>query len=177
MECCNSMCSVAAFFRAGSPLPYEGVMWFWYALQLWSYGMPYCDITGLLTAWLLKRLAYVWNCWHWPPLKLSKDAKNSTPIRANFGFLTNMSYVFPEYNFKPQVEIGVLLYNSPCNLLVFAGTSSTVSLLLSEGQPLVQGVLKSFTPTPSTCTAPFSSVSLPWFNANTTKTHLHPLEL
>lgn len=25
--------------------------------ELWSYGMPRCDITGLLTVWL----AYVWN--------------------------------------------------------------------------------------------------------------------
>ena len=90
MACCNSMRFVAVFFRAGSRLPYEGVMWYWYALQLWSHGMPCRDITGLLTAWLLKILAYVWNCWHQLRLKLSKDAKNSTPIRANFGFLRSI---------------------------------------------------------------------------------------
>lgn len=88
-----------------------------------------------------------------------------------------MSYVFPEYNFQSPVEMSDLLYNNPYNLLGFPMTYNMVSLNLSEGQPLVQGVLEGFNPPPPLShttaphqpTAPFSSVSLPWFHANTTK--------
>lgn len=32
--------------------------------QLWGCNMPCCDIAGLLTTWLLKRLICIWNCCH-----------------------------------------------------------------------------------------------------------------
>lgn len=41
-----------------------GMQWNASTFQLRSHGMPGCDITGLLTVWLLEKLVYVWSYWH-----------------------------------------------------------------------------------------------------------------
>ncbi len=41
-----------------------GMQWNASTFQLRSYGMSGCDITGLLTVWLLEKLVYVWSYWH-----------------------------------------------------------------------------------------------------------------
>lgn len=110
------------------------------SIRRWSSGIPRCDITGLLTAGPAAQLAYVWKCCHLQPLRPNRDDKShGSPIRVNFRYLpacilSQKQSIVCESGIEGGV---VLLYNSPCNPVVFAVTLCTVSFLLSEGQHLV----------------------------------------
>lgn len=77
------------FFRAGSPRPHEGghvvsvCSGKTSASQHWSCSVLHCDITGLLTTSLLKRLTYVWSCWVvgrlWNRARMQKPALQLRP--------------------------------------------------------------------------------------------------
>lgn len=133
----------------------RGIMRSWYAVERHP-GLKLWHAVTSLACWLLgcwKRLAYIWNCWHeLTPTPRREGKKNVAPIRINCGFLTSTTACEWPFSRIPHVT-----------KFTFLVTFNAVSLLLSEGWPLIQDILKGFTLSPTVsapshpCNAPFLS--------------------